>query len=259
MNDLKEFNPESLAPFDGKNGNPIYVSYQGRVIDLSQSKLWKSGLHMKRHSAGKDLTAEISAAPHGPEVLERYPQVGILKKKEEGESGIPAYLSGLLERYPFLRRHVHPMMVHFPIGFMIAPVLFILLYFITGLESFEITAWFCLGAGIIFSPLAIGSGYFTWWLNYGARRMRPVTIKIRCSFLLLAVSLFAFFWRYYHPKVFADGGGGALYFLLLLGLIPIVSVIGWYGATLTFPLEKRLKVPRAQDKLGKPYSTPPKG
>ncbi len=258
MEEKKEITPESLAQFDGKNGNAAYISYQGRIVDVSKSKLWKGGLHMKRHSAGKDLTTDFAAAPHGPEVFDRYPQIGILEEKKEGGKPIPGFLSGLLERYPFLRRHVHPMMVHFPIVFMISPMLFVLLYFITGLSSFETTAWFCLGAGIVFSPLAIGSGYFTWWLNYGARRMRPVTIKIRCSFLLVAVSLFAFFWRYFHPNVFDSTGVGALYFLLLLSLIPIVSIIGWYGATLTFPLEKRLKVPRAQEKIEQPYSTPPK-
>jgi hypothetical protein len=29
-----------------------------------------------------------------------------------------------------------------------------------------------------------------------------------------------------------------LYFLVILSLIPIVAVIGWYGSALTFPLEK---------------------
>ena len=34
-------------------------------------------------------------------------------------------------------------------------------------------------------------------------------------------------------------GMSLLYFLLILSLIPTVSGIGWYGATLTFPLEKK--------------------
>ena len=76
------------------------------------------------------------------------------------------------------------MMVYFPIVFMISPTLFIALYFITGNPSFETTSWYNLGAGILFLPV-IGSGFFTWWLNYLARPMRPVTIKIYLSLILV--------------------------------------------------------------------------
>ena len=39
---------------------------------------------------------------------------------------------GLLDRFPVLRRHPHPMVVHFPIVFAISPVLFYLLYRLSG-------------------------------------------------------------------------------------------------------------------------------
>ena len=239
---MKEFDPESLSEFDGKEGRPIYIAHQSRVFDVSHSKFWKTGLHMKRHEAGKDLTSDIEAAPHGTEVLDRYPQVGILNKKEEGVRPMPKVLSGLLDRFPVLRRHPHPMLVHFPLVFMISPALFNILYLITGIKSFEATAWHCLGGGILFTPLAILTGYFTWWLNYLAKPMRPVTIKIRFSLLLLAASLIAFIWRVLNPGVFLSfTGESMLHFLLILSLIPIVTVIGWFGATLTFPLKgKRL-------------------
>src|SRR4030043_386260 len=237
---MKEFDPESLSEFDGKEGRPIDIAHQSRVFDVSHSKFWKTGLHMKRHEAGRDLTTDIEAAPHGTEVLDRYPQVGILNKKEEGVRPMPKVLSGLLDRFPVLRRHPHPMLVHFPLVFMISPALFNILYLITGIKSFEATAWHCLGGGILFTPLAILTGYFTWWLNYLAKPMRPVTIKIRFSLLLLAASLIAFIWRVLNPGVFLSfTGESMLYFLLILSLIPIVTVIGWFGATLTFPLEKR--------------------
>jgi predicted heme/steroid binding protein/uncharacterized membrane protein len=238
---MEEFAPESLPRYDGKDGRPVYIVHQGRVIDVTGSKLWKTGLHMKRHRAGADLTADIEAAPHGLEVLDRYPQVGILKeKKEEAERPMPGPLSFLLGHFPILRRHPHPMVVHFPIVFMFSPTLFALLYLITDIRSFETTAWHCLGGGILFSPLAIGTGYFTWWLNYLAKPMRAMTIKIRFSILLLAISILAFFWRILNPEVLTSyTGGSILYFLLILSLIPIVTVIGWFGASLTFPLEKK--------------------
>jgi predicted heme/steroid binding protein/uncharacterized membrane protein len=236
---MKEFDLESLSACNGKDGKPVYIAHKGRVIDVSTSKLWKTGLHMKRHQAGRDLTSDIEAAPHGPEVLDTYPQVGTLKKKEETERPLPDPLEIILEWFPILRRHPHPMLIHFPIVFMISPALFGLLYLITGIKSFETTAFHCLGAGILFSAPAILTGFLTWWLNYQAKPMRPVRIKILFSIILMAVATVAFILRALFPGVFISlTKEGILYFLLILSLIPIVSVVGWYGATLTFPLER---------------------
>jgi predicted heme/steroid binding protein/uncharacterized membrane protein len=233
---MKEFDLDALSKFNGQNGSPVYIVFQGRVIDVSNSKMWKTGLHMKRHQAGQDLTVDIEAAPHGEEVLDRYPQVGILEKEEVSERPMPKFLARLLARYPILRRHPHPMVVHFPIVFMFAATLFNLLYLITGIKSFEVTALHCLGGGILFTPLAILTGWFTWWLNYLAKAMRPVTIKICFSILLMAVSISVFFWRIWDTGVLLSFTGRSIfYFLLILSLIPIVTVIGWFGATLTFP------------------------
>ncbi len=76
---MKEFTSKNLESFNGKKGVPTYTSYQGKVYDVSESSLWVDGEHMGSHLAGKDLTEEISSAPHGAEVFERFPQVGTLK------------------------------------------------------------------------------------------------------------------------------------------------------------------------------------
>lgn len=236
---MKEFELASLAEYNGKEGKPVYIAHQGRVIDVSRSQHWKTGVHMKRHPAGSDLTEDIAAAPHGVEMLDRYPQVGVLKQEEVSEGPMPEFLSKLLSRYPVIRRHPHPMVVHFPLVFMYAVPLFTLLYLISGIRSFEITALHCLGGGILFTPLAMLTGWFTWWLNYMARPLRPVTIKIRFSILLMVVAVVAFIWRMMVPDIPASlTGFGILYLLLVLSLIPLVTVIGWFGGQLTFPIEK---------------------
>jgi uncharacterized membrane protein len=194
---------------------------------------------MKRHNSGRDLTGDIAAAPHGPEVLDRFPQVGVLKGKGAAGDALPNPLEIMLERFPILRRHPHPMLVHFPIVFMIAPALFLLLFLMTDTKSFETTAFHCLGAGVLFSVPAVLTGFFTWWLNYQAKPMRPVRIKIVLSLVLMAVSLALFLWRAMFPDVFLSlSTEAALYLLLIFSLIPMVGVIGWFGATLTFPVEK---------------------
>jgi predicted heme/steroid binding protein len=75
---IKEYTLEELANYNGKNGK-VYVAYQGKVYDVSNSDLWKGGTH-KGHSAGKDLTYELNISSHGPGILKDYPVVGILKK-----------------------------------------------------------------------------------------------------------------------------------------------------------------------------------
>ncbi|MDX9789083.1 MAG: cytochrome b5 domain-containing protein [Desulfobacterales bacterium] len=238
---MKTFHPEALATCDGQNGQPVYIAHKGRVFDVTHSKLWKNGLHMKRHHAGRDLTADILAAPHGEEMLARYPQIGIIGPTSTDEDvKIPALLSRLLRKFPFLRRHPHPMTVHFPIVFMTAAPVFTILYLITGVASFETTAFHCLGAGILFTIVAISTGLYTWWLNYLSKPTRPVMIKKRLSSVMLVVAFIAFFMRITHPTVLCEFNGlrSVLYLLLLLALLPMVTIIGWFGAQLTFPLEK---------------------
>jgi predicted heme/steroid binding protein/uncharacterized membrane protein len=236
----KEFDVVSLGECDGSDGKQSFVAVDGCVYNVSGSKMWKGGLHMKRHRAGLDLSGDIAAAPHGKEVLERVPRVGTLKKEAAAEGPMPAGLAGLLEKFPFLRRHPHPMIVHFPIVFMYSATFFSILYMITGEKSFEMTAFYCLAGGILFTPPAMITGWFTWWLNYMAKPMGPVTIKKRLSWVLLTISIAAFAWRFSVPGIMeATGAGHTIYIILVLSLTPIASIIGYYGGELTFPTGKR--------------------
>ena len=237
---MKEFDANDLAQYNGENGQPVYVAYKGKVYDISDSKLWRKGLHMKRHHAGRDLTTDIQGAPHEPDVLERFPQVGTLKKEraEVAELEIPRSLAWLLEKVPMLRRHPHPMTVHFPIVFSFSTTIFNILYLIFGIKSLEVTALHSLGAGILFTVVAIVTGLYTWWLNYMAKPLRAVNIKLTFALILLAVQIVTFIWRLKVPQVMDSiQGVNIVYLLLVLSLFPIVVVIGWFGAFLTFPVE----------------------
>jgi predicted heme/steroid binding protein/uncharacterized membrane protein len=235
---MREFEIAELEKYDGINGRPVYVAYRGKVYDVSNSKLWHNGLHIKRHHAGQNLTADIQGAPHEPDVLDRYPQVGTLKK-EVVEIAIPQPLAWLLDKVPMLRRHPHPMTVHFPIVFAFSTTVFNILYLITGIKSLEITALHCLGAGILFTAVAIATGLYTWWINYMAQPLKAVKVKIPLSLILLVTQIIAFVWRLNVPDVMDSiQGVNIIYFLLVLSLFPIVVVIGWFGAFLTFPVEK---------------------
>ena len=235
---MKEFDLEELAGYSGENGKPVYVAYQGNVYDVSESKLWRTGIHMRRHHAGKDLTIDIQAAPHEPDVLERYPKVGIIKKKSE-EQHLPSALAGLLKKYPFLQRHPHPMTVHFPIVFAFSAPVFVFLYLLTGIKSFEITSFHCLAGGIMFTIIGITTGFYTWWLNYLAKPMRALKIKIPLTFVMLITEIILLIWRINVPDVLDPvHGSGFIYLLLVFSLVPMITFIGWFGASITFPVEK---------------------
>jgi predicted heme/steroid binding protein/uncharacterized membrane protein len=231
---MKEFTPEELSSFIGKDSRPVYIAFQGKVYDVSQSPLWSKGLHMNRHPAGKDLAGEISAAPHGTEVLERYPQVGVLKKGAPEEvKHLPPGLQTLLQKFPMARRHPHPMVVHFPIALLMASSLLVLLYLIFKIPSFENTSFHLLILGAIASPFAMATGLFTWWVNYRLKVTLFVKRKVQFSILLLIFEIILILWRSSASQI-----SNPIYFIMVVILTPIVSILGYYGGQMTFPAEQ---------------------
>jgi 2-oxoglutarate ferredoxin oxidoreductase subunit beta len=76
--DLKPFPLKELQRFDGQEGRPLYIGYKGKVYDLSSSPLFQGEKRMRCHIAGKDLTREIEFAPHGEDLVLKFPVVGRL-------------------------------------------------------------------------------------------------------------------------------------------------------------------------------------
>jgi predicted heme/steroid binding protein/uncharacterized membrane protein len=234
---MREMTPEELLSFDGKDGRPVYVAFQGKVYDVTKSRLWGTGSHMKRHLSGKDLTGEIAAAPHGSEVLERWPQVGVLMAGQSEElNHLPPWLQKVLGRFPFLKRHPHPMVVHFPIAFLMGASLFILLYLFFRNPSLELTSFFLLLLGAASSPFAMATGLLTWWINYRLKLNYFIKRKLQLSVLLLALEFILVLWRVLNPgtppeRVYS------VYPILMLTLTPVVGLLGYYGGRMTFPSE----------------------
>lgn len=236
---MREFDMEELSGFNGQEGKPVYVAHQGKIYDVTSSGMWKGGTHMRRHHAGKDLTTDVQAAPHGPEVFERVPQVGIMRSGAIPERKMPEVLSSLLSQYPMLKRHPHPMTVHFPIVFLLSATFFNLLYLLTGVGSFETTGLHCMVAGMVMLPAVITTGLFSWWYNYMAKPIRPVRVKIPVSIALFVVTLIAATWRLAQPDILeVFSVQSAVYFILVMSFTPLVIVVGWFGAQMTFPVER---------------------
>lgn len=72
-----KFTREELKQYNGID-KPAYVAYKGKVYDVSGSFHWRKGKHQVIHLAGSDLTEALEQAPHGSELLDKFPIVGIL-------------------------------------------------------------------------------------------------------------------------------------------------------------------------------------
>jgi predicted heme/steroid binding protein/uncharacterized membrane protein len=83
-----EMSEEELAFFDGKEGRRACFAYQGKIYDVTDSKLWKNGTHMARHNAGCDLTAMLLQAPHGESRVLSMPVAGSLVDRKSTAPGI---------------------------------------------------------------------------------------------------------------------------------------------------------------------------
>ncbi len=82
--------PDELARFNGREGEPAYIVYKGRIYDVTRSGLWKGGRHMGKHPSGFDLTGWLAQAPHGEEKVLSMPCIGRLTESGSKPEGSPA-------------------------------------------------------------------------------------------------------------------------------------------------------------------------
>jgi predicted heme/steroid binding protein len=71
-----EIGPETLPSLDGRNESRAVVAVSGKLYDVTESRLWRDGVHLRQHQAGQDLTEALKRAPHGAEVLDNVPLIG---------------------------------------------------------------------------------------------------------------------------------------------------------------------------------------
>ena len=79
INESRFFNVNQLALRNGNDKEEIWCAYQGRIYDLTESRMWRNGKHYE-HWAGQDLTNELEKAPHTAKVFEKFKMIGTLKK-----------------------------------------------------------------------------------------------------------------------------------------------------------------------------------
>ena len=74
-----EYTHSQLALRNGQDKPEIWIAFNGKIYDVTSSRLWKNGKHYE-HWAGQDLTPELKDAPHSETVFEKFQIVGYLKQ-----------------------------------------------------------------------------------------------------------------------------------------------------------------------------------
>lgn len=237
---MKSFSFEEIAKSDGKDGKPSLVVVDGLVYDVSSSKRWTGGLHMKRHHAGADLSSDLKAAPHSHEALERVELVGeLIQPSIEERHGLKGAIEGFFDRYPFFRRHPHPAMVHFPLGLLMVSPFLEIASLITHSSATEWAAYLTLLIGAISIIGSILTGYLTWIFNYEASDSSIIKSKRHMALFALALAVSACYIRTFviqDPTTISDPYV-FLYLLNVIALSVAVGYTGFLGGRLTFPYE----------------------
>jgi len=237
---LREFTSQELAEYDGRDGKPVYIAFGGRVYDVSGSPLWKKGSHFRRHLPGTDLSDQLGCAPHGSDVLGRpgIEAVGTLIKSY-AEDPVPLLLAAVYRKFPFLRRHIHPASVHFPIAFLTAASVFTFLSFLVpdllGINS-EKTAFLMLCLASLFTPVAVATGVLSWRVNYQFRSYKRIRMLLGLSALILVVEAVCLFMRI--PGPVDKEGLGLIYYGFMLFGGPLAAITGYNGGQLIFPTDR---------------------
>jgi predicted heme/steroid binding protein/uncharacterized membrane protein len=232
---MAEIDPGQLEQGDGREGRPVLVSVGGKVYDLSKSALWAGGEHMHSHRAGRDLSLALQAAPHGPEVLERFSVVGEVAAPAEVMPTVLPRPTGLVAA--ILARHPHPVTVHFPIALSIVAAAFLTASLLLNRPVLEAAALLNLAVAVLGAPPAILAGLLSWRFNYGGI-WTPIFFRkavLSCLLLCLSVAALA-------VRLGVIGWDGATsgpwwwcYVALVLACAPIVMGLGYLGGRITFP------------------------
>lgn len=234
---MDRMEPDDLRNHDGVEGNRALVAFDGKIYDVTDSKLWRNGKHFKTHQAGRDLTAAMKAAPHGAEVFDKYQPVAEFGLKAEKQSAATAMKtpSRLVEQ--ILNQHPHPISVHFPIALCLAAAVFTFLGVITPLPYMAEASYYNLILAALGTPVSIVTGVLSWYYNYSGIWTHIYRMKTYLSILLVVLlsAAFAILFAALDGVVAGSGFWYWAYTVVVLAMAPTVVGLGYYGGKITFP------------------------
>jgi len=135
---------------------------------------------------------------------------------------------------------LHPVAAHFPNGLVPTAVLFLLLALLTGSSELDHAVFYLLAMVLAVLPVSISSGIYDWRTRCHGERALIFYKKIGLAGTLLLLVLATGFLRYSHPALLAEGGSRRwIYVGLVLAMLPVVTLLGHYGAKLAYQWKKK--------------------
>ncbi|HUU27150.1 MAG TPA: DUF2231 domain-containing protein [archaeon] len=233
---MERIRKDELLNYDGSEGKKAYVAFEGKIYDVTQSKLWKSGRHLKTHQAGRDLTMGMKAAPHGVTVLERFEQVAELEQEKKVKPTVSAIKTPPEFLSPVLNRHPHPISVHFPIALCTTAAFFSILGLLIKNDTLQKTALYNMIIAALSAPASIATGFLSWYYNYSGIWTHIYRMKTLLSVVLVLLFISALV---IHFGFLTGADCGALwhwvYTCIVIAMAPTVIGLGYYGGKITFP------------------------
>ena len=221
---------EDLRKNNGRESSPCYVVNDGKVYDLSSSKLWKKGVHLNRHQAGEDLSEFLVMAPHGPEMLERFEVVGQLEDQTTVKDDTKERLRTLYSTF-----HPHPILLHYPMGAIPFGALMLALYLVTKNASFESAAFYALFFGTVTLVPVILAGILSWWINYEMMLTNIFKVKLTAAAFGLIFCTTAVILRFSFPDLNTGSGVKIFYYLSYFASLPCLFLAAFEGGKITWP------------------------
>jgi len=192
---------------------------------MTNSHLWKGGIHAGAHSAGADLTEALANAPHSEEVFARLPIVGYLIKKETlGQQ--------LFRRID--RLHPHATLVHLTIAYTIAAPFAFIAWMLSGRGVFHEITLYLLVLGLFTVTLSFLTGIISWILNYETKATRTFNLKIALGILLFLTIMGTFILRLTGPSVVLSNPGSYYYLAALLVQLSLALANDFYGKKIVY-------------------------
>jgi len=221
----RQFTPNDLAQYDGKEGRAAYVAVKGKVYDASNSRLWAGGGHAGKHTAGTDLTESILQAPHTEEMLLRLPTMGTLVE-EESVGQI------LMRRFDNL--HPHATLVHLAIAYALVSPFSFIAWMINGEAIFDKIVLYLLVLGLVTVPLSFVTGIMSWVLRYETKAGGTFNLKIGFGVLLFFTILGTFLWRITGPDTVLSTPGSYYYLAALFLQLVLAFATDYVGKKIVY-------------------------
>ncbi|MDD2839354.1 DUF2231 domain-containing protein [Sulfuricurvum sp.] len=231
---MQTFTEEELQKYNGQNGMPAYVAFKGNVYDLSESPLWKNGVHFKKHFAGNDLTAMIANAPHSEEVFANFSPIALYISSPSADTN---KIADPKEKYRvwYAKYHPHPLTVHFPIALHYFSGFADVLFLANPSVGYETAVFLSFFAATVMGFFTLIAGIFSWWVNYDCITSKPFMIKLTGALFTLVIGLVPLIQKFLAPDVpFSHGLDGIIYHSVIFMTVMSVSIVGYYGGKITW-------------------------